>query len=80
MKIAFFDTKPYDIPGFDHYLAGTGMQIKYYETHLNEDTVSLAAGFDAVCVCVCQRHRKRNRGQQAVRNGCKGHCSALRRL
>lgn len=52
MKIAFFDTKPYDIPGFDHYLAGTGMQIKYYETHLNEDTVSLAAGFDAVCVFV----------------------------
>lgn len=52
MKIAFFDAKSYDKPGFDHYLAGTDMQIKYFETHLNEDTVSLAAGFDAVCVFV----------------------------
>ena len=52
MKVAFFDTKPYDRPGFDHYAAGTGLEIKYFETHLNEDTVSLAAGFDAVCVFV----------------------------
>ena len=52
MKIAFFDAKSYDKPGFDHYLAGTDMKIKYFETHLNEDTVSLAAGFDAVCVFV----------------------------
>ena len=52
MKVAFFDTKPYDRPGFDHYAAGTGLEIKYFETHLNEDTVSLAAGFDAVCIFV----------------------------
>lgn len=52
MKVAFFDTKPYDRPGFDHHAAGTGLEIKYFETHLNEDTVSLAAGFDAVCVFV----------------------------
>lgn len=52
MKIAFFDTKPYDIPGFDHHAAGTDLQIKYFETKLNEDTVSLAAGFDGVCVFV----------------------------
>ncbi len=52
MKIAFFDTKPYDRPGFDRYCAGTDLEIKYFETRLNEDTVSLAAGFDAVCIFV----------------------------
>ena len=52
MKLAFFDTKTYDIPGFDRYSADTGLEIKYFETRLNEDTVSLAAGFDAVCVFV----------------------------
>lgn len=52
MKIAFFDAKPYDIPGFDHYAANTDLEIKYFETKLNEDTVSLAAGFDGVCVFV----------------------------
>ena len=52
MKITFFDTKPDDIPGFDHFAAGTDLEIKYYETKLNADTVSLAAGYDAVCVFV----------------------------
>ena len=52
MKVAFFDTKPYDIPGFDHYSANSDLQIKYFETRLNEDTVSLAQGYDAVCVFV----------------------------
>ena len=52
MKVAFFDTKPYDVPGFDHYAAGAGLEIKYFETRLNADTVSLASGFDAVCVFV----------------------------
>lgn len=52
MKLAFFDTKAYDIPGFDTCAQGTPMEIKYFETRLNEDTVSLAAGYDAVCVFV----------------------------
>lgn len=52
MKIAFFDAKPYDKPGFDAYSAGTGLEIKYFETKLNVDTVSLASGFDGVCVFV----------------------------
>lgn len=52
MKIAFFDAKPYDMPGFDRRAAGTDLEIKYFETKLNEDTVSLAAGFDCVCVFV----------------------------
>lgn len=52
MKIAFFDAKSYDKPGFERYAAGTDLQIKYFDTHLNEDTVSLASGYDAVCVFV----------------------------
>lgn len=52
MKIAFFDAKPYDMEGFDRVTANTDLQIKYFETRLNEDTVSLAAGFDGVCVFV----------------------------
>lgn len=52
MKFAFFDAKPYDKPGFDHYCQGTDLEIKYFETRLNEDTVSLAAGCDGVCVFV----------------------------
>lgn len=52
MKIAFFDTKPYDIPAFDKYANDHGIDFKYFETKLNEDTVDLAFGFDAVCVFV----------------------------
>ena len=52
MKLAFFDTKSYDIPGFDRYAAPARIEIKYFEPNLNIDTVSLAAGFDAVCVFV----------------------------
>ncbi len=52
MKLAFFDTKPYDKPAFDACAADAGIQIKYYETKLNEDTVELATGADAVCVFV----------------------------
>ena len=52
MKLAFFDTKSYDIPGFDRYALPAGIEIKYYEPNLNRDTVSLAHGFDAVCVFV----------------------------
>lgn len=52
MKLAFFDAKPYDKPGFDAYLAETDWTVKYFETKLNEDTVRLAKGFDGVCVFV----------------------------
>lgn len=52
MKLAFFDTKPYDIPSFDKYSKEYGIEIKYFEAKLNEDTVGLAAGYDAVCAFV----------------------------
>ena len=52
MKIAFFDTKPYDKPSFDKFGAENGVRFKYFETKLNEDTVDLANGYDGVCVFV----------------------------
>ncbi len=52
MRIAFFDAKPYDVESFDKFSTGTGVEFKYFETKLNEDTVSLAEGFDGVCVFV----------------------------
>lgn len=52
MKIAFFDTKPYDKPSFDKYSKEYGVTIKYFETKLNTDTADLAHGFDGVCVFV----------------------------
>ena len=52
MKIAFFDTKPYDKPSFDKYGEKHGVEFKYFETKLNEDTAELAHGFDGVCAFV----------------------------
>lgn len=52
MKIAFFDTKPYDKPFFDKYGKQYGITFKYFEAKLNEDTVDLANGYDGVCAFV----------------------------
>ena len=52
MKIAFFDTKPYDKPSFDRYGKEAGIKFKYFETKLTEDTAELAHGYDGVCVFV----------------------------
>ncbi len=52
MRIAFFDTKPYDRPSFDKYGREYGVEFKYFETKLNEDTVELAQGYDGVCAFV----------------------------
>ena len=52
MKIAFFDTKPYDKPAFEKYGKEYGVKFKFFETKLNEDTAGLAKGFDGVCAFV----------------------------
>ncbi len=52
MKVAFFDAKPYDKPSFEKFGEERGIKFKYFETKLNEDTVELAHGSDAVCVFV----------------------------
>ena len=50
MKIAFFSTKSYDREFFDRYVSTH--EIIYFEAPLDEQTVNLATGCNAVCVFV----------------------------
>lgn len=50
-KIAFFDTKTYDLESFKKY-SNEKLKIKFFENKLNEDTARMAAGCDAVCAFV----------------------------
>ena len=52
LRIAFFDAKPYDRRVFTEVNKKYNFETKYFETHLNEDTATLARNFDAVCVFV----------------------------
>ena len=52
IKVAFYDTKAYDKPSFEHYGRMHGLQFKFLEAKLCEDTAELARGCDAVCVFV----------------------------
>lgn len=52
MKIAFFDTKPYDKSSFEQLGIDNEIEFKFFETKLNEDTVKLASGYDGVCIFV----------------------------
>ena len=52
IKVAFFDVKAYDKPSFEQYGRAHDISFRYLETKLNEDTVELARGCDAVCVFV----------------------------
>jgi D-lactate dehydrogenase len=49
MRLAIFSTKPYDRRSFDAANAG-GHDLFYFEERLHTGTVSLAEGFEAVCV------------------------------
>ena len=52
MKIAFFDTKPYDKTWFEPISEKYGYDIKFFEHKLNADTAILADGYEVVCVFV----------------------------
>lgn len=52
MKIAFFSTKPYDRIWFEPMGKEYGFDIRFYEVPFQEETISLARGFDAVCIFV----------------------------
>jgi D-lactate dehydrogenase len=52
IRVAFFDTKAYDKPSFERFGSGHDIHFRFLETKLNEDTVELARGCDAVCVFV----------------------------
>lgn len=52
LKFALFDAREYDRPAFRECSEKYGFALKFFETKLNEDTVSLANGFDGVIVFV----------------------------
>ena len=52
IKVAFYDTKSYDVPSFERYGKERGIEFKFFEPRLDEDTVSLAKGYDGVCAFV----------------------------
>ena len=52
MKVAFYDTKPYDRASFEPLGAANQIRFKFFEDKLTEDTAPLARGCDAVCVFV----------------------------
>lgn len=52
MKVAFYDTKPYDRASFEPLSEANQIRFKFFEDKLTEDTAPLARGCDAVCVFV----------------------------
>ncbi|MES1198168.1 MAG: 2-hydroxyacid dehydrogenase [Chitinophagaceae bacterium] len=50
MKIAFFSTQPYDKEYFERY--NKQHEILFFEAQLNEQTVNLASGCNAICAFV----------------------------
>lgn len=51
-RIAFFDSKPYDVQSFDELNKEYGYEIKYFKFHLTPDNIVLSQGFDVVVVFV----------------------------
>ena len=76
--IAFFDTKSYDRESFLKY-SGDELNIRFFENKLNEDTVSMAACCDAVCVFVNDNISRRviekleNYGVKLIALRCAGY-------
>ena len=52
MKVAFYDTKPYDKIWFEPMMNEYGYEVKFFDNKLNEDTAVLSKGYDAVCIFV----------------------------
>jgi D-lactate dehydrogenase len=52
IRVAVFSAKKWVIDSFDQFKDKYAFEIVYFEPRLNESTVRLAAGFDAVCVFV----------------------------
>ncbi len=52
VRIAFFDTKPYDRESFEAANREFGFEIRHFSEHLNPETAVLAAGYPAACAFV----------------------------
>jgi len=55
VKVAFFDTKPYDREFFENINSGYGFDITFIQNHLTSETAGLSHGADAVCAFVNDR-------------------------
>lgn len=55
MRVACYDTKPYDREYLERFLGGTGAEWVFHEFRLGPATVDSAAGCGAVCVFVNDR-------------------------
>ena len=73
MHLALFSTKPYDKRYFEASRTASGLghiNVTYHEVALNDDTASLAAGADGICVFVNDVVNK-NVIQKLATNGVK---------
>ncbi len=52
IKIAFFDTKPYDLENFKKYGCAADIEFKFFDSRLDINTADLARGCDGVCIFV----------------------------
>ncbi len=50
-RVALFSSKSYDKQKFEQH-NNEGVELVYFDCHLNLDTVNLAQGFDAICIFV----------------------------
>ena len=79
MRVAFFDTKPYDKIWFEPLAAEYGYDFDFYEYRLDENTVRLIDECDAVCAFVNDRLNKRvidilaDKGIEVVLMRCAGY-------
>ncbi len=78
MKVAVFNTKPYDREFLGEANKKFGHDFTYFEVHLNRDTCKLAFGFEAVCAFVNDRLDKEiltlmaNNGVRLIALRCAG--------
>lgn len=70
MKIAFYSTKPYDRIYFEPKSQEYDIQLHFYETGCNEETIPLAKGHDAICIFV-NDHLNENMIRQLKEMGIK---------
>ncbi len=52
IKIAFFDTKSYDLENFKKYGQKADVEFKFFDSRLAANTADLARGCDGVCIFV----------------------------
>ncbi len=78
MKIAFYDTKPYDKIWFEPMAKEKGFDIVFLEEKLNVNTAVFAKGCDAVCIfvnddaCADTMKKLKENGVKAILLRCAG--------